>query len=82
LCARRGVNVVAYEDDARGILRLSGGSGAFEQVTLHPVVTIEERAHEALAMELHDEAAQCCFIANSCSVRIEHQPVVKVVSRV
>jgi organic hydroperoxide reductase OsmC/OhrA len=82
LCARRGVNVVAYEDNARGLLRLSGGSGAFEQVTLHPVVTIQDRALEALAMELHDEAAECCFIANSCSVRIGHRPEVKVVSRV
>jgi len=82
LCARRGVNVIAYEDDAHSILRLSGGSGAFEQVTLHPVVSIEDRAHEALAMQLHDEAAECCFIANSCSVRIEHQPAVRVVTRV
>ena len=82
LCARRGVNVIAYEDSAHGVLRLSGGSGAFEEVTLHPVVTIDERAYEPLAMELHDEAAQCCFIANSCSVRIEHRPEVKVVSRV
>ena len=82
LCARRGVNVIAYEDNATGVLRLSGGSGAFEQVTLHPLVTIEDRAHEALAMELHDEAAECCFIANSCSVRIEHRPEVRVVSRV
>lgn len=82
LCARRGVNVIAYEDNASGVLRLSGGSGAFEQVTLHPVVIIEDPARIALATELHDAAAECCFIANSCSVRIEHRPEVKVVSRV
>ena len=82
LCARRGVNVIAYEDNARGILRLWGGSGAFEEVTLRPVVTIDDRAHESLALKLHDEAGECCFIANSCSVRIEHKPEVRVVSRV
>jgi organic hydroperoxide reductase OsmC/OhrA len=80
LCARRDVNVIAYEDHARGVLRLSGGSGAFEEVTLAPVVTIDDPDHVPLAMELHDEAAKCCFIANSCSVRIHHEPEIRVSS--
>ena len=80
LCAREGVNVIAYEDNARGILHLSGGSGVFELVTLRPAVTIEDPSHSSLAMELHDRAAECCFIANSCRVRIEHRPVVQVVA--
>ena len=78
LCAREGVNVIAYADNARGIIHLSGGSGAFEQVTLHPVVTIEDPGQSSLATALHDRAAECCFIANSCRVRIEHRPVVHV----
>jgi organic hydroperoxide reductase OsmC/OhrA len=78
LCARRGVNVVAYEDHARGVLRLSGGGGSFEQVTIAPVVTITDALHEALAMELHDRAAESCFIATSCRVPIHHHPTIRV----
>lgn len=78
LCARRGVNVTAYEDTARGVLRLSGGGGAFERVTLAPVVTIADAEQFDLARELHDEAAECCFIANSCRVRIHHEPEIRV----
>jgi organic hydroperoxide reductase OsmC/OhrA len=78
LCARRGVSVVAYEDHSSGVLRLKGGGGAFEQVTIAPVVTIADGRHASLAAELHDRAAECCFIANSCRVPIHHRPTIRV----
>lgn len=79
LCARKGVRVVAYEDEARGVLKLdSSGGGRFESVTLHPRVTIAGDEHRALAKQLHDEAHLQCFIANSCSVPIRHEPVIDV----
>lgn len=77
LCARRGVHVVAYEDEARGILRLDGhGGGAFEQVTLSPHVVVSDAAQVRLATDLHDHAAALCFIASSCRTPVHHQPVV------
>ena len=78
LCARRGVTVIAYEDHSSGILRLNGGGGAFEQVIIAPLVTIADAAHVALAGELHDRAAGCCFIASSCRVPIHHRPTIEV----
>ncbi|HYC88304.1 MAG TPA: hypothetical protein VEO54_03765 [Thermoanaerobaculia bacterium] len=53
------------------------GGGKFVEVTLHPVVTLASADDAARATELHDRAHQLCFIANSCSVPIHHQPVVR-----
>lgn len=79
LCARRGVRVVAYEDDVRSTMRLdSRGGGKFDEVVLRPTVTIDgdDRA-AALAAELHDDAHELCFIASSCSVPIRHDATVR-----
>ena len=81
LCAREGIRVVAYEDDASGTLVLdASGGGRFEQVTLRPAVTIADGDPERAA-QLHDKAHQLCFIANSCSVPIHHQPTIHVEAR-
>lgn len=78
VCARRGVRVIAYEDDARGTMRSEpGGGGSFEQVTLRPCVTVADAAQTELALRLHDTAHDLCFIANSCSIPIHHEPAVR-----
>lgn len=77
LCARGGINVVAYEDHASGTLVLDGsGGGRFEEVTLRPIVTIAGDDAER-AEALHDQAHALCFIANSCSVPIRHEPTIR-----
>jgi organic hydroperoxide reductase OsmC/OhrA len=79
LCARHGVRVLAYEDDARGTLRLDpGGGGRFEEVALRPAVTVADDAHARLALALHDDAHARCFIAASCGIPIRHRPAVRV----
>ena len=61
-------------------VQLSGtaGSGGWYvsdvQVTLHPRVRIAAGSDAALAAQLHARAHALCFIANSCSVPIAHQP--------
>ncbi|HET7553582.1 MAG TPA: OsmC family protein [Gemmatimonadaceae bacterium] len=78
LCAREGVNVLAYEDDLRGTLKFDGrGGGKFEEVVLHPTVTITEDSDRKLAIALHEKAHELCFIAASCSVPIRNEPVVE-----
>lgn len=78
LCAREGIKVLAYEDDARGTLQLGAdGGGQFEEITLHPNVTIEGEENTAQAFRLHDTAHRLCFIANSCSVPIRHEATVQ-----
>ncbi len=78
LCARSGIQVLAYEDEAHGtmVLRADGG-GAFTDVTLAPVVTIAAGNDEALALQLHERAHALCFIASSCSAPVHHRPLVR-----
>lgn len=81
LCARNGVNVVAYEDQASGTLVLdASGGGKFEEVTLRPRVTIAGGDQE-LAEKLHHTAHEQCFIANSCSVPIRNEATIVVAER-
>ena len=81
LCARRHVRVVDYRDAATGRMRMTrDGGGRFEEVVLHPRVTIAEGDDLALARELHEPAHATCFIASSVGfpVRVdattEHGP--------
>ncbi len=79
LCALKGVSVAAYEDRATAILALdSNRNGSFEEVTLNPVVTIADSSTEALAIKLHDEAHDLCYIARSCSVPIHHAVTIRI----
>jgi len=73
LCAKHRINVLSYEDRATGVMREDGkGGGRFEEVTLHPVVTIANAEQIERAEKLHERAHELCFIANSCSVPIHH----------
>lgn len=78
LCAKYRVNVLAYEDEATGTMQEDGrGGGKFVEVTLHPVVTIENPEQRERALQLHERAHEQCFIAASCSVPIHHEATVK-----
>lgn len=79
LCARQRIRVVAYEDAATGTMRLdSRGGGAFEEVVLHPAVTVASADQVEAAARLHERAHELCFIANSCRTPIRHQATVRV----
>jgi organic hydroperoxide reductase OsmC/OhrA len=78
LCARSGVRVTEYEDDARGTLALRpGGGGRFEEVVLRPAVAVADPESADLAARLHETAHERCFIAASCSVPVRVEPVVR-----
>jgi organic hydroperoxide reductase OsmC/OhrA len=79
LCARKGIRVLAYEDDVSGTMKVeAGGGGRFEEVTLRPRVTIANVEGVERAVQLHDTAHELCFIANSCSVPVRHKATVRV----
>jgi organic hydroperoxide reductase OsmC/OhrA len=74
VCAKRGINVLSYRDRATGTLRLDArGGGKFSEIVLHPEVVIDDATQIARALELHEEAHQLCFIANSVSAPIRHE---------
>ncbi len=66
VCAINGVVVVAYTDQATGRMEsYPNGSGRFVEVTLHPQVIVKDSTMIAKANELHHQAHELCFIANS-----------------
>ncbi len=74
-CTKNNIDVVAYSDQAEAVLEVSpNGSGRLVKVILNPVVTISNPGMKALAIALHQEANQLCFIANSCNFPVEHNP--------
>jgi organic hydroperoxide reductase OsmC/OhrA len=77
LCARAGIAVVGYEDDARGEMTLIEGKIRFREVVLHPLVTIADPARIAEALALHVQAHAECFIANSVNFPVHHEAVVE-----
>jgi organic hydroperoxide reductase OsmC/OhrA len=64
-----------YSDAASGIMEeRPGGSGAFVEVTLRPAVKISADSDAERALALHEEAHRKCFIANSVSFPVRHEP--------
>jgi organic hydroperoxide reductase OsmC/OhrA len=82
LCARHGIRVLSYDDAASGVLVLdAAGGGRFREVVLRPDVEIAGDADEDVARQLHDQAHAQCFIANSCSIPVRHEPILRRVQR-
>lgn len=74
LCAEAGVIVIEYADQATGIMmETSNGGGKFKEVTLNPVVTVENASMTEKANALHKKANELCFIANSVNFPVKHQ---------
>lgn len=74
-CADAGVVITAYKDCPQGTLVIEAdGIGRFTDISLHPVVSLQDAAQAHLLSSLHDKAHQHCFIANSlsCPVNIHH----------
>jgi organic hydroperoxide reductase OsmC/OhrA len=79
LCADEGVVVTSYIDHPTCVMvETPEGAGYISEVTLHPVVTVTDRAMSQKANELHAKAKRMCFISNSVSCPVAHKPVVKV----
>lgn len=75
LCTINHITVTSYEDQTKGTMSEAvNGSGQFESVTLHPIITIEEKDKLELATSLHEEAHKFCFIANSVNFPILCEP--------
>ncbi|MGN6394596.1 MAG: OsmC family protein [Mucilaginibacter sp.] len=76
LCSVAGVVVLEYSDEATGIMtETADGGGYFKEVTLRPKVTVADNAMIEKANELHHEANNKCFIANSVNFPVLHRPV-------
>jgi organic hydroperoxide reductase OsmC/OhrA len=79
-CARAGVHVVAYEDDAHGVMTMRDGRLRFTEVVLRPRVTVAPGTDLERATALHGPAHDDCYIANSVNFPVRHEPTLKVAS--
>jgi organic hydroperoxide reductase OsmC/OhrA len=65
-CAKHGVVVTEYVDDAIGtMVEHRDGGGEFVNVTLRPRITLASPADAGLLARLHEESHHLCFIARS-----------------
>ncbi|MGN6131374.1 MAG: OsmC family protein [Nocardioidaceae bacterium] len=79
LCARAGVVVQEYLDEAHGTMRTEpDGSGRFTEVVLRPQVVVESPDMTDKALSLHEQAHRMCFVAQSVSCAVRHEPRVTV----
>jgi organic hydroperoxide reductase OsmC/OhrA len=77
-CARRGLHVLSYVDEASGTIAYDGTSFRFTEVVLRPRVVIAAGGDRVLAEELHHRAHELCFVARSVNFPVRHEPVVTV----
>jgi|SRR5215204_5285491 len=77
-CARSGVYVLSYEDEASGTMAWDGETFRFTEVLLRPRVVIAEGSDLALAEELHHRSHDLCFVTRSMNFPVRHEPEVTV----
>lgn len=76
-CVQAGVVVVAYTDEATGVMVEDGrGSGSFREVVLHPRVMVADESMVEAAVAAHARAHELCFIANSVNFPVRHEATV------
>ena len=74
-CAKHGVVVTAYVDNAEGVMAEDrNGGGRFTSVVLRPEITLAAGADQAKADAQHHEAHELCFIANSVNFPVTVEP--------
>ena len=74
LCARKGIAVTGYSDDAEGTLEVEDGRLRMTKVILHPHILLEPGANEIAARELIARAHTQCFIASSVCSDVTIEP--------
>ena len=79
LCARAGVVVHEYTDDAVGTMATGpDGSGNFTEVILRPRIVVGAADQLEKALSLHEKAHEMCFIAQSVSFPVKVEPEITV----
>ncbi|WP_312797654.1 OsmC family protein [Tianweitania sp.] len=73
LARRAGVEILSYEDQAEGVMEKDAeGRTSITRVTLRP--RIESAAAPEQLAELHKQAHDACFIANSVKTAVTVEP--------
>lgn len=76
--ARAGVDVVGYEDSARGMMSLEREPTSITDIELRPVIHVRRAEPDAVEALVH-QAHERCYIANSLQSDIHVVPTIEVV---
>jgi organic hydroperoxide reductase OsmC/OhrA len=82
LCARAGIVVTSYEDEATGVMSRFERGFRFSDVLLRPRVTLAAGSDAEKARALHERAHATCYIASSVNFPVRHEPVISVAAAV
>lgn len=75
LCSLEGIVITDYEDRAIGFhWEDQNGSGKFNRIILKPAFRVNDPTQVKRALELHHEAHEKCFIANSLNFPVLIEP--------
>lgn len=78
-CAVNKITVTEYIDQPEGIMKEEeNGSGRFTLATLKPTIKIEDPEKIEKAKELHHQAHEYCFIANSVNFPVHVKPKIEI----
>jgi organic hydroperoxide reductase OsmC/OhrA len=77
LAARARIDVVAYADDALGVMPEDDRPVRITRITLRPRITVAGEASEERVRKLVQTAHEHCFIANSLTSEVVIEPTVQ-----
>jgi organic hydroperoxide reductase OsmC/OhrA len=74
IAAKKKFTVLSYDDDAVGYLEKEGGKLWITRTVLHPKIAFETAPDDATLAEMHHQAHEQCFIANSVKTDVTVEP--------
>ena len=74
IAAKKKITVLSYDDEAVGFMEKEGGKLWITRTVLHPKVTFETAPDAATLAEMHHQAHELCFIANSVKTEVTVEP--------
>jgi organic hydroperoxide reductase OsmC/OhrA len=74
IAAKRKFTVLSYEDEAVGFLEKEGGKLWITRTILRPKIQFETAPDAAALAEMHHQAHEQCFIANSVKTIVTVEP--------
>jgi organic hydroperoxide reductase OsmC/OhrA len=78
LAARARVDVLAYDDDAEGVMDDADEPARIQSIVLHPRIVVAGGTSEERVRGLVERAHRLCYVANSLRTEIAVEPTVEV----
>jgi organic hydroperoxide reductase OsmC/OhrA len=78
LASKARIDVVAYEDEASGVMPAGKEPLRITEITLRPRITVADEAKEERVRKLISTAHELCYIANSLRSEMNIEPTIEV----